>query len=260
MSPGRTKDELKILTPVGQFGQGWNSSVFWNAVDSGVDAIIADAGSTDSGPGRLALGKTAASPAGYKRDFGELVKACHTHGVRCLIGSAGGSGSNEFVDMSTRLIKEIVEENGYRPMKVVSIYAEIPKETVRQKLKDNLMSPCGQGVPELKQVDIDSAVRIVAQMGLEPYVAAMNANPDFDIIIGGRSYDPAPYAAFCLYHGFEDLGECPSMYCITCVNILIRHSQQGSIMRWARSWSVEHSVRFPNRGNRWQSCATIAST
>ncbi|OAL33784.1 hypothetical protein AYO20_06960 [Fonsecaea nubica] len=206
MSPGRTKDELRIFTPVGQFGQGWNSSVFWDVVDSGVDAIIADAGSTDSGPGRLALGKTAASPAGYKRDFGELVKACHTHGVRCLIGSAGGSGSNELVDMSTRLIKEIVEENGYRPMKVISIYAEIPKETVRQKFKDNLMSPCGQAVPQLKEEDIDSAVRIVAQMGLEPYVKAMNENPDFDIIIGGRSYDPAPYAAFCLHHGFEDLG------------------------------------------------------
>ncbi|KAH0842906.1 hypothetical protein AYO21_03374 [Fonsecaea monophora] len=206
MSPGRTKDELRIFTPVGQFGQGWNSSVFWDVVDSGVDAIIADAGSTDSGPGRLALGKTAASPAGYKRDFGELVKACHTHGVRCLIGSAGGSGSNELVDMSARLIKEIVEENGYRPMKVISIYAEIPKETVRQKFKDNLMSPCGQAVPQLKEEDIDSAVRIVAQMGLEPYVKAMNGNPDFDIIIGGRSYDPAPYAAFCLHHGFEDLG------------------------------------------------------
>ncbi|KIW33929.1 uncharacterized protein PV07_00743 [Cladophialophora immunda] len=206
MSPGRTKDELRIFTPVGQFGQGWNSSVFWDVVDSGVDAIIADAGSTDSGPGRLALGKTAASPQGYKRDFGELVKACHTHGVRCLIGSAGGSGSNELVDMSTRLIKEIVEENGYRPMKVISIYAEIPKETVRQKFKDNLMSPCGQAVPELKEDDIDSAVRIVAQMGLEPYVKAMNENPDFDIIIGGRSYDPAPYAAFCIHHGFEDLG------------------------------------------------------
>ncbi|KIY01296.1 uncharacterized protein Z520_02848 [Fonsecaea multimorphosa CBS 102226] len=206
MSPGKTKDEVRIFTPVGQFGQGWNSSVFWNTIDAGVDAIIADAGSTDSGPGRLALGKTAASPQGYKRDFGELVKACHTHGVRCLIGSAGGSGTNAQVDMSVELIKEIVKENGYRPMKVISIYAEIPKETVRQKFKDNLMSPCGKAVPELKEEDIDSAIKIVAQMGLEPYLKAMNENPDFDIIIGGRSYDPAPYAAFCMHHGFEDLG------------------------------------------------------
>ncbi|KIX08895.1 uncharacterized protein Z518_03552 [Rhinocladiella mackenziei CBS 650.93] len=205
MSPGRTKDELKILTPVGQFGQGWNAGVFWDTVESGVDAIIADAGSTDSGPGRLALGKTAASMAGYRRDYGEVVKACHTHRVRCLIGSAGGSGSNAFVDMSTQIVKEIIKENGYRPMKVISIYAEIPKDLVRQKLKDNLVSPCGHSVPELLENDIDAATNIVAQMGLEPYVKAMNENPDFDIIIGGRAYDPAPYAAFCIHHGFNDM-------------------------------------------------------
>ena len=40
----------------------------------------------------------------------------------------------------------------------------------------------------------------------EPYVKAMDENPDFDIIIGGRAYDPAPYAAFCLHHGFNDVG------------------------------------------------------
>jgi hypothetical protein len=31
-------------------------------------------------------------------------------------------------------------------------------------------------------------------------------HPDFDIIIGGRAYDPAPYAAFAIHHGFKDLG------------------------------------------------------
>ena len=30
-------------------------------------------------------------------------------------------------------------------------------------------------------------------------------HPDFDIIIGGRAYGSAPYAAFCIYHGFKDL-------------------------------------------------------
>lgn len=207
MSPGRTRDELRIFTPVGQFGQGWNTGVFWDTIESGVDAIIADAGSTDSGPGRLALDKTAASPAGYRADFGDLVKARHTHGVRCLIGSAGGSGSSACVDMSTRIIKEIVEENGYRPMKVISIYAEIPKDHVLEKFKDGLVSPCGQGVPELLESDIHSATRIVGQMGLEPYLKAMNEHPEFDIIIGGRAYDPAPYAAFCMHHGFDDLGK-----------------------------------------------------
>jgi hypothetical protein len=36
-------------------------------------------------------------------------------------------------------------------------------------------------------------------MGYEPFLDAMNANPDFDIIIGGRAYDPSPYAAYCVH-------------------------------------------------------------
>lgn len=36
-------------------------------------------------------------------------------------------------------------------------------------------------------------------MGYEPFLDAMNANPEFDIIIGGRAYDPAPYVAYCVY-------------------------------------------------------------
>lgn len=40
-------------------------------------------------------------------------------------------------------------------------------------------------------------------MGPEPYIRAMAAHPDFDIIIGGRSYDPAPYVAFSAYHAFN---------------------------------------------------------
>lgn len=206
MSPSAIKEELRIFTPVGQFGQGWNSNIFWETVSSGIDAIIADGGSTDSGPGRLALGKTAGSPAGYRRDYGELVKACHLYpGVRCLVGSAGGSGSNDFVDMSVQIIKDIIKENGYRPLKVISIYAEMGKGYVSSKLKAGEVSGCGKSVPPLQQDDIDSAVRIVAQMGQEPFIKAMDENPDFDIIIGGRAYDPAPYAAFCAHHGFDNV-------------------------------------------------------
>lgn len=207
MSPSKVKDELRIVSPIGALGRGFTEEYVWNAVESGVDAIIVDAGSTDSGPGRLALGKMGAPQAGYWREFEILVRACHLHNVKVLIGSAGGSGSNAFVDHHTNIIKSIVKDKGYRTLKVISIYAEIPKDIVRQKLKAKLISPCGSGIPDLLEHDIDSTNIIVAQMGLEPYLQAMNDNPDFDIIVGGRAYDPAPFAAFCLYHGFDDMGE-----------------------------------------------------
>lgn len=207
MSPSTIrKSELRIFTPIGQLGQGFSEKIYFDTLESGVDAVIADGGSTDSGPGRLALGKGNVPKAGLERDLRIMVKGCHTHNVPVLIGSAGGDGENAFVDMCVEIITDAIKTNGYRPMKILSIYSEIPKEHVRRKLKENLISPCGGGVPDLLEEDIENCTRIVAQMGLEPYLKAMRENPDFDIIVGGRAYDPSPYAAFCKFSGFDNMG------------------------------------------------------
>jgi hypothetical protein len=206
-TPSEMKSELRILTPIGMPGQGFSEQIFWEAMETGVDAIVLDSGSTDSGPGRLALGSTSVPRAGYERDLAHLVKACHIYRVPILIGSAGGDGENKHVDMLVDIISKLISDNGYRSMNVISIYAEISKDLVCNKLDSGLISPCGAGVPPLLETDIESSTRVVAQMGHEPYMKAMLENPDFDIIVGGRAYDPAPYAAICLYHGFEDLGK-----------------------------------------------------
>jgi hypothetical protein len=204
----REKDELRIFTPIGMLGQGFSEKIFWDIIsdEKGIDAMIMDSGSTDSGPGRLATGSLSLPQAGFERDLALLVHACHLCRIPILIGSAGGNGENKFVDLLIEIIRNLVKTNGYRPLKVIGIYSEIDKDFVRQKLATGLISPCGGGVPELTEHDIQTASRIVAQMGHEPYLKAMEENPDFDIIIGGRAYDPSPYAAFCLYKGFPNLG------------------------------------------------------
>ena len=45
---------------------------------------------------------------------------------------------------------------------------------------------------------IDEAVEIVAQIGAEPFAKVLAERPDVDIIVSGRSYDPAPHAGFCM--------------------------------------------------------------
>ncbi|KIW14441.1 hypothetical protein PV08_07225 [Exophiala spinifera] len=212
MSPSaQLKEELRIFTPIGQLGQGFNEEIFWDTVESGCDAIICDGGSTDSGPGRLALGLPNVPYSRLAKDLELFAKVAHLYNVPSLIGSIGGDGENAHVDKAAEIIAEAVKKNGYRPLKIIKIYSEIPKDLIRQKFKAGEISPCGGGVPELTEHDIDSSTRIVAQMGLEPYLKAMKENPDFDIIIGGRAYDPSPYAAFCLFRGFEDLGVAYSM-------------------------------------------------
>lgn len=54
-------------------------------------------------------------------------------------------------------------------------------------------------MPPLTETDIRDSPRVVAQLGPEPFIDAMEAEPDFDVIIGGRAYDPAPYAAYCVH-------------------------------------------------------------
>ncbi|KAL7903923.1 hypothetical protein GGI35DRAFT_484937 [Trichoderma velutinum] len=61
---------------------------------------------------------------------------------------------------------------------------------------------CGPSVPPLTPVEIDATPTVVAQMGFEPFLNAMLAHPDFDIIIGGRAYDPAPVLG-----GFTHMGK-----------------------------------------------------
>lgn len=84
-------------------------------------------------------------------------------------------------------------------LKVIAIYSEVTKAFVHERLKVNTISGCGSPVPPLTAELIDSAPRIVSQMGPEPFHDAMIATPDFNIIVGGRAYDPSPYIAFAAW-------------------------------------------------------------
>ncbi|KAK5653021.1 hypothetical protein OQA88_9307 [Cercophora sp. LCS_1] len=198
--------ELKIFTPIGMLGYSFSEEIFWSTLADGVDAIIIDSGSTDSGPSKLAFGHTSASHEAYVRDLTLLVKACHRYKVPVLIGSAGGDGTTAHVNLLVSIVTTILSSLSLPPLKILTILAEIPKPLITSKFTSGHITPCGAGVPPLTQSAIDSAVTVVAQMGIEPWLSAMNAHPDFDMIIAGRSYDPAPYAAFCVWKGFTDLG------------------------------------------------------
>ena len=170
----------------------------------GATAIICDAGSTDSGPQKLALGTSTVPRESYIRDLCPMVDACFHHKVKVIISSAGGDGSNEHVDDFVSIIQDHCDEKGYN-LKLIRIYGGIEKDVVHQALDAGKISPCGSSVPELVHEDIDDATGIVAQMGVEPYLAAINEHPDYDIIISGRSYDPSPYAAYCLANGLKNI-------------------------------------------------------
>jgi hypothetical protein len=84
-------------------------------------------------------------------------------------------------------------------LKMISIFSGIPKTLVSERLQNGMISGCGKPVPPLTQCKIDATLRIVAQMGPEPILDAMLDNPDFNVLIAGRAYDPAPYIAYAAF-------------------------------------------------------------
>lgn len=195
----RVAEEIKILTPVGMLGYGYPAADFWRGIEAGADAIVIDSGSTDNGPQELALGLRTCSNSAYRRDLEPMLEACATRRIPVLIGSAGGTGTNAQVDFMVDLVRAIAAEKGYR-LKIAAIYADIPKSVVRDALAAGRIGPCGPVTP-LDAAAIDEAEAIVAQMGVEPFLAALSE--DVDVIIAGRAYDPAPYAALCLRRGVD---------------------------------------------------------
>lgn len=95
-------------------------------------------------------------------------------------------------------------------VKTITILAGVSKTLVSQRLASGKISGCGSAVPPMLQNDIDECPCIVAQMGPEPFIQAMEATPDFDLVLGGRAYDPSPYVAFaalCLRRAVPEAGE-----------------------------------------------------
>lgn len=81
----------------------------------------------------------------------------------------------------------------------ISLFSNIDKTTILERLEQGRLTGCGPCVPPATELEVNESLRVVAQMGYEPFFDAMTANPGFNIIIGGRAYDPSPYVAFCVY-------------------------------------------------------------
>ncbi|NQU08670.1 MAG: acyclic terpene utilization AtuA family protein [Candidatus Abyssubacteria bacterium] len=80
------------------------------------------------------------------------------------------------------------------------IHAEIEKDYVRGKLREGKINPLGP-VPELTEDEVEASVRIVGQMGVEPFVKAIEAGAQ--VIVAGRANDPSMFAALPFLKGFD---------------------------------------------------------
>lgn len=209
-------EEFTILTPNAMLGYGYQLDHFWYGIEKYKPAaIIVDSGSTDGGPYKLGLGKMTCGRGSYLRDLEPMLHAAFHKKIKVIISSVGGDGSRKHVAEMLDMVAEISQRKNYS-FKVATIDANVDRELLHTRHSQGRIHPCGP-VPEATVEDIDSAIEIVAQMGAEPCVASFTEGQmkiladldrymlalqqDPDIILGGRSYDPAPFAAFCLSRG-----------------------------------------------------------
>lgn len=191
--------ELKILAPCGMLGYGYPMSSFMKGIEKHPDAIIVDAGSTDAGPYKLGFGAGIVSRQATKKDLELMLVWGYKLSVPVIITSAGGAGAKPHIDWTMEIVKEIVKENDLS-FKTAVIYSDVDKSVVKQKMDDNLIYPLGSA-PELTAEILKKTSNIVGQMGHEPIVESLNNGAQ--LVVAGRAYDPAPFAAVAIREGFD---------------------------------------------------------
>lgn len=193
--------KIKILSPCGILGYGFPIDSFNNGLNDNPDAIVVDAGSTDAGPHKLGAGVAIVSRMACKKDLSLLINGSRKLDIPLIIGSAGGSGAKVHTEWTIDIIKEILEEEKIS-CKLAVIWADIDKERIKTAIKNEQIMDMGTNIPKLTGEIVDATERIVAQMGVEPILEALESKAD--IIICGRAYDPSPFAAIGIHNGFDE--------------------------------------------------------
>lgn len=193
----RLQDTTNILVPTGALGAGVREQFVDAGIAAGAHAIACDAGSTDSGPAYLASGKSKYSRDAIKTDLSILMRAQARTGLPLLIGTCGTSGCDMALDWTRDIALEIAREHGLHP-RIALLYSEQKPALLKTYANEGRITPLAP------MTGIDTALlskckHIVALMGPEPYVAALQAGAD--IVLGGRTTDTAVLAAVALMRG-----------------------------------------------------------
>jgi hypothetical protein len=80
------------------------------------------------------------------------------------------------------------------------LHAEIRKDIVLERMKKGEVVPLSPA-PDLTENELGQTVRIVGQMGVEPFIRALETGAQ--VIVAGRAYDPAVFAALPIQKGFD---------------------------------------------------------
>ena len=193
-----TLPPVRILSPTAILGYGFPEASFAAGLALNPDVIAVDAGSTDPGPYYLGAGVSFTTRPAVKRDLRLMLAAGRKRGIPVLVGTAGGAGARPHLDWCVDIIQEIARED-----RLTGTLAVIPTDIEKDRLLQAHRAKDVRNMPAGAPLD-ESAVRdsahIVAQIGEAPLIAALENGAD--VIIAGRCYDPAVFAAVPIMRGY----------------------------------------------------------
>lgn len=192
-------EEIRILSPTAILGYGFPMESFEEGMKRKPHVIAVDAGSTDPGPYYLGAGKSFTDFNSVKRDLGIMIPAAIEAGIPVIIGTGGGSGARPHVEFVEDIIRRIAAEKQLT-FKLAVIHSEMDKELVKAKLAKGELVPLEPAKP-IEAKDVDESVHIVAQIGEEPFIKALEDGAN--VILAGRAYDPSVFAALAIKEGFD---------------------------------------------------------
>ena len=179
-------------------GSGYNLEAFRRGMSLKPDFIGQDAGSTDMGPYYHGTGNTFLPLATYRYDVSTMLRAAREARIPLIIGSALTSGANVSLAQCVDIVRDLAREHGLS-FRMATINAEIDKADLKRRLREAPFECLG---PEpLTPEVIDRCGPIVAQMGVEPFMKALDAGAQ--VIIAGRACDDVIFAALPMLKGFD---------------------------------------------------------
>jgi hypothetical protein len=181
-------------------GYGFPVESLQEAERRGFALLAIDAGSTDPGPYYLGSGRPFVSATMVRRDLDLLLPAARRQGAKVVIGSSGGAGTASQLAFVVGIVKAIIAERGLGPLKLATIDSELSKPLLIEALGQGRIHQF-ETRTDLAVSDIEASTHIVAQIGIEPMMAALAEG--CDILVCGRAWDVANVAAYPVLLGHD---------------------------------------------------------
>lgn len=192
-------EELRVLSPTAILGYGFPLKSFQEGMARKPHVIAVDAGSTDPGPYYLGAGISFTDRNAVKRDLAIMIEEGIKANIPVLVGSSGGSGADVHLDWTVKIVREIAEEKKLS-FKMAIIHAEFDMRMLVESMNKGLISPL-HPAPEIDAEELKKSTRVVGQMGPEAFINALEGGAQ--VILAGRTYDPAVFAALAIKNGYD---------------------------------------------------------